>query len=165
MITKELDKSSPLLHQALTTGERSDIELKFFRTTSTGAEEHYYTIKLEDALVISINHLSLNDSSDKKYEEVSFSYDKITWTWEPEGLVDTQTAPFSITIKPKEASVSPGDTIKYNMRIDAQEGFEEPIDLSLEVKSLVYSKKHDPIPNKLSFPGRQSHLCHLLSSK
>lgn len=91
-ITKELDKSSPLLHQALSTGERlSDVELKFFRPTQTGAEEHYYTVKLEDAMIISVK--SRFSSAQEEVggelgymEDVSFVYDKITWMWEPEGI-------------------------------------------------------------------------------
>ncbi len=91
-ITKELDKASPLLHQALSTGERlSDIELRFFRTTSSGAEEHYYTVKLKDAMIISINSRFSNANEEGSgelgyMEDVSFVYDKITWTWEPEGI-------------------------------------------------------------------------------
>ncbi len=144
-IVKEYDKASPLLEQALVTGERlSSVELNFFRTTSAGAEEHYYTVKLEDALITSVKPFSPNDSNDgRRLEEVSFSYHKISWTWEPEGSIQAESVPFSITIEPEEASVNPGDSIKYKMRIDAQEGFEEPIDLSLEVNSLVYSKKHN----------------------
>ncbi len=147
-VVKEYDKATPLLQKALSTGERlSEVELRFYRVTPSGAEEHYYTVKLENALVVSIKPFSSNDSSiGKRFEEVSFSYDKIRWTWEPEGISSLETpesAPFSITIEPKKASVNPGDSIKYKMRIDAQEGFEEPIDLSLKIESLIYSKKHD----------------------
>lgn len=89
-ITKEVDKSSPLLHQALTTGERLDIDLKFFRTTPSGAEEQYYTVKLEDAMIVSIKSQFTTDNekgTELGYmEDVAFVYDKITWTWEPEGI-------------------------------------------------------------------------------
>ncbi len=88
VITKIFDKSSPLLFQALTSGERlPECELKWFRTSSTGQQEHYFTIKLEDAILVDIkSHMpNCQDPSQAHFthlEDVSFTYRKITWTHE-----------------------------------------------------------------------------------
>lgn len=47
-------------------------------------------------------------------------------------------APYSIGITPKSAEVPPGGTVTYNVRIDAQPGFNEPIDFSIDVSSAGY---------------------------
>ena len=49
-VTKVFDKASPKLAQALTSGERLTVELKWYRIDPTGVEEHYFTIKLEEAI-------------------------------------------------------------------------------------------------------------------
>jgi len=161
-ITKEIDKSSPKLHQALVTGERLDhVVIKFYRIDPTGVQEHYYTIRLEDGKIISIEPW---DSQGKKFENVSFIYQRIIWTWEPEGIEAEDSwlpgfevtstpplevskprehVPFSIDIKPREVTVKPGESITYKMRIEAETGFEDPINLTLEIKSPVYSKNFD----------------------
>ncbi|OGP80590.1 MAG: type VI secretion protein [Deltaproteobacteria bacterium RBG_16_49_23] len=91
-VTKVFDKSSPKLYQALTTGERmDDVTLKYYRIDDTGKEEHYFTIKLEDAIVVSVKPWIPNalDSTREKFthmEDVSFTYSKIIWTWEVDGV-------------------------------------------------------------------------------
>nr|WP_321466004.1 Hcp family type VI secretion system effector [uncultured Desulfobulbus sp.] len=85
-ITKKLDPSSPLLAQACATGERMKTwELDFIRINEKGQEELYYTITLENAIIVAIHHekpLTFLDQN-KPYhdmEEVSFTYEKITWS-------------------------------------------------------------------------------------
>jgi type VI secretion system secreted protein Hcp len=84
-ITKVFDKSSPLLYQALTTGEvLTKCELKWYRTSTTGTQEHYFTMTLEDAIITSIEAVMPNcqDPSQSHFthlEKVSFSYRKIKW--------------------------------------------------------------------------------------
>ncbi len=91
IITKVFDKASPLLYQALTSGERlTKCEIKWFRTSSTGTQEHYFTHELEDATIISINARMPNCqdpgmSHFTHLEDVAFSYRKITWTHEIAG--------------------------------------------------------------------------------
>ncbi len=91
-ITKVIDKSSPLLFQALTSGERmKDVTIKLYRIDRTGAEEHYYTINLEDAVIVAIrtwipNCLDPSMESFQHMETVDITYRKITWTYEVEGL-------------------------------------------------------------------------------
>ena len=46
-LTKEVDKSSPKLFQALTSGEQmKSVVLEFYRISPKGTEEKYYTIVL-----------------------------------------------------------------------------------------------------------------------
>jgi type VI secretion system secreted protein Hcp len=78
---KALDKSSPLLMQALITGApMSEFTLELWRNNQ-GIMEQYYTIKLEKAIVISI-------STQSHTESIAFVFDKITWTWLPGGNVE-----------------------------------------------------------------------------
>lgn len=91
-IVKEFDKSSPKLYQALCTGEHlKEVTLKFYRITKQGTEEHYFTTKLEDAIVVDmkpympITLLGENEPY-RHMEDVSFTYKKIKWTWEPNGI-------------------------------------------------------------------------------
>ena len=87
MITKVFDKCSPLLLQALTTGEElTSITIKWYRTTSS-KPEHYYTTTLEDAVIVHIKDYMHNcqDPSNSHFthlEDVHFAYRKITWTHE-----------------------------------------------------------------------------------
>ena len=87
-ITKVFDKSSPLLYTALTTGEKlNTCEIKWYRTSISGTQEHYFTIALEDAIITNIvAHMpNCQDPSQAHFthlEDVSFNYRKITWTHE-----------------------------------------------------------------------------------
>ncbi len=89
-ITKVFDKSSPLLYQALVTGESLNCEINWYRTSSEGAAEHYFTHLLEGAVVVDIKSIMPNcqDPTQSHFthlEEVSFSYSTITWTHEIAG--------------------------------------------------------------------------------
>ena len=87
-ITKVFDKSSPLLYNALTTGETlPTCEIKWYRTSAAGKQEHYFTIKLEDAIITNITaHMpNCQDPQQAHFthlEDVSFNYRKVTWTHE-----------------------------------------------------------------------------------
>ncbi len=90
-VTKVFDKSSPLLYVALATGERlTKCLLKFYRTSTSGTQEHYFTIELADAIITRINGYMPNcqDPSQAHFthlEDVSFTYRQITWTHEVGG--------------------------------------------------------------------------------
>jgi type VI secretion system secreted protein Hcp len=92
VVTKVFDKSSPKLYQALTSGERmQSITLQFYRIDPTGVEEHYFTIKLTNAIIVSIrpwipNALDVSKEGFTHMEDVSFTYRDIIWTWEPDGV-------------------------------------------------------------------------------
>lgn len=91
VVTKLLDKSTPLLSSALVSGEKLDVvELKFHRTDINGKLEHFFTISLTDAIVIDITpdapHVIGEMERDvAPLEHVSFSYRKIRWTHESAG--------------------------------------------------------------------------------
>ena len=95
VITKNLDKSSPKLFKACITGEHmKKVEIKFYRIDRAGMEQHYYSIKLDDAIVVSVrqyaNALNLNDplatNRGPELEDISFTFKKIKFTWEIDGI-------------------------------------------------------------------------------
>ena len=90
-LVKEFDKASPKLYQALCTGERMKVALKWYRIDSAGNEEHYFTHSLESAIIVTIKPYMpiafLKENEPYRHmEEVSFTYSKIKWTWEPDGI-------------------------------------------------------------------------------
>lgn len=98
VITKELDKSTPLLYTALVTNEKiTQFELKCFappaagKVGGMGVETNHFTIKLTNANIVSIKSvMSNNNISDLALlpvmEEITFSYQKIEWTWVDGGI-------------------------------------------------------------------------------
>jgi type VI secretion system secreted protein Hcp len=95
VITKEVDPASPLLHNALVNNETlTEWELQFFQPSQTGAEKQFYTIKLTNANIASIQTVMPNNkvpelSKFAEYEEVAFTYQKIEWTWMDGGITAT----------------------------------------------------------------------------
>jgi len=90
-VVKEFDKASPKLYQALCTGEHLRATLKWYRLDPTGTEEHYFTHTLEDAITVSMKPYSpiafLPENEPFRHmEEISFTYSRIKWTWEPDGI-------------------------------------------------------------------------------
>jgi type VI secretion system secreted protein Hcp len=97
VITKELDKSSPLLYNVLCNNENlPDWELQFWTPQitakqGTGSEVQHYTVKLENANIASITFRMANNKHPDlmkfaEYEEVAFTYEKIIWTWNEGGI-------------------------------------------------------------------------------
>jgi type VI secretion system secreted protein Hcp len=86
-ITKEIDRSTPLLARALVNNENlPQWELMFWQPSKSGKEMQYYTIQLEDAAIIEISQEMLNNKYPDNVphavrEHISFSYRRITWTW------------------------------------------------------------------------------------
>lgn len=91
-ILKHKDQASPLLFQACCSGEHiSEFELDFYRISDKGKEEHYFTIKLSNAIIVEMREYTPVTflEENKPYhdmEEVFFSYEKIVWTYEPDGV-------------------------------------------------------------------------------
>lgn len=91
-ITKELDKSSPKLFQALTSGEQlTDVKLSYYRISPQGKEELYYTTELKNAIITSArtwvpNCLDMNEKTMGHMEDISFTYETIIDTWTPDGI-------------------------------------------------------------------------------
>lgn len=93
-ITKTVDKASPKLYQALSTGERlTQVELKWYRIDPLSGEEVvYFTTTLTDAYIVDIReYMPLSfvpaNESYRHMEEVLFSYGGITWTFDTQGIV------------------------------------------------------------------------------
>jgi type VI secretion system secreted protein Hcp len=95
VITKVFDKSTPLLQGALTSGERlEEVAIQWFRTSAAGAQEHYFTTTLWDAIIVEIKDYMFNcqDPANGHFthlEDVHFTYRKITWTHEVCGTSGT----------------------------------------------------------------------------
>lgn len=93
VITKELDKSSPLLYNLLVNNEViTAFELQFWAPAmspgglGTGAEIQNYKVRLTNAKVVRIDFQMANNKNPDltkyaPFEEVSFSYQKIEWDW------------------------------------------------------------------------------------
>jgi type VI secretion system Hcp family effector len=92
-ITKEEDKSSPLLYAAMLENQTlRDWELQCWRPGPTGAEQQHYSVKLKNAMVVGVRRITVNTKDPllarlETYEEVSFSYEAIEWTWNDGGIV------------------------------------------------------------------------------
>jgi type VI secretion system secreted protein Hcp len=91
-ITKEIDKSTPLLMTAWANGERMEqFELRFWRPSATGHEIQFYTIRLYGAQIVGIRQEMLNNRypenvQHKEREYVTFTYRGIEWIYEDGGI-------------------------------------------------------------------------------
>lgn len=92
VINKETDKSTPKLYKALCEGEKlSEVIIRWYRYSSAAAEDNFYTVQLENALITRIepmirNRLDDQDAPFRHMEDVAFAYEKIIWTWEADGI-------------------------------------------------------------------------------
>lgn len=88
-ITKEIDKSTVPLLQALVTNENlTEVIIRFFGADAKGAgvEKLIYTITLTNASISGIAEDMLNNKTDDGakmpvLEMISITYQKIEWTW------------------------------------------------------------------------------------
>ena len=90
-ILKEVDKSSPLLYHALCSNEKlTSVSIKFYRTTHEGAEELYFTVTLENAVIAKIapsaSSFPKETTGLRLMEIISFVYQRIRWTWVDGGI-------------------------------------------------------------------------------
>jgi type VI secretion system secreted protein Hcp len=86
VVTKGKDNASPKLFKACCTGEQCEVTLDQYRIKADGTEEKYFTIKLEEAIVVNVREFTPLTfvPENKPYhdmEEVSLTYSKITWTY------------------------------------------------------------------------------------
>lgn len=93
VITKRIDKSSPLLAKALCNNEVIEGTFKFFRPNPAGdgTTEQFFTIELKECRIASITRISPDvidpaDATDPPTEEVSFVFGYIRWAYEPDGV-------------------------------------------------------------------------------
>jgi type VI secretion system secreted protein Hcp len=85
-ITKHKDQASPKLFKACCTGEQTTVTLDYYRIKPDGTEEKYFTVKLEEAIVVNAREYTPETflPGNKPYqdmEDISFTYSKITWTY------------------------------------------------------------------------------------
>jgi type VI secretion system secreted protein Hcp len=96
-ITKEIDKASPILYQIMVTNENiPEFELQFWMpqikaAAGGGAEVQFYTIKLTNANIAQMHEYMLDNKIPANMpippmETVSFTYQKIEWTWVDGGI-------------------------------------------------------------------------------
>lgn len=96
LIRKRIDKSTPLLLQALTRNEVIEGVFKFFRPNPTGdgTTEQFYTVEIAEGRVASYKMYSPDaivpaSSNLPAMEEVSFVFHTITWTYTNGGVTAT----------------------------------------------------------------------------
>jgi type VI secretion system secreted protein Hcp len=88
VVTKELDKSSPILYRMLATNEGiTSVVVKFMAPAApSGAAINDYTVTLTNASIADISFVmpstvDPNSSKSPELDRVSFTYQKIEWTW------------------------------------------------------------------------------------
>lgn len=92
VITKEIDKSTPLLMNALVNNENiSTLSLQFWQPSRSGKEVQYFTIEVVNATVSDIRQEMLDNRYPENMrlavtEHVSFTYQKIIKTWTDGGI-------------------------------------------------------------------------------
>ncbi|WP_396586399.1 Hcp family type VI secretion system effector [Bermanella sp. R86510] len=89
-ITKFIDKASPLLHNALTTGEQLTVTINWYRISASGEEELYYVMELESSVLVDIETIlpSVGDPTMAHLahmEVLHINPGAITWTHEAAG--------------------------------------------------------------------------------
>ena len=88
IVTKTIDKASPLINTALCSGELlSQCRVEWFRTSAQGVQEHFYTMELEDAVIVGAEILMPHcqdpgTSHLTQLEKIHFSYRRIYWRHE-----------------------------------------------------------------------------------
>ncbi|MFT6154231.1 MAG: type VI secretion system secreted protein Hcp [Bermanella sp.] len=91
-ILKTLDRTSPMLYQALSDGELlSSVIIDWYRMDGAGMEELYYRQTLTNAQITAIDFVveesaDVTNSRVGHMEKVSFIYDSITWSHEIDGI-------------------------------------------------------------------------------
>jgi type VI secretion system secreted protein Hcp len=94
-VTKEIDKATPILLNVLTNNETlTSVTFRFFRPSSSGAEQQYYTVELVNAHIVNINQSNQtrlppnwDDVPAPALETLTLVYEKIIWTWEDGGII------------------------------------------------------------------------------
>jgi len=97
VITKELDKATPVLYNILCTNENLlEAVFKFFTpqvkaATGVGGEVQHFTVKLTNANIASIDFRMANIrhpdlTKFTEFEEIALTYQKIEWTWNDGGI-------------------------------------------------------------------------------
>ncbi|MHC8320076.1 Hcp family type VI secretion system effector [Pseudomonas sp. GB2N2] len=82
IITKAVDKSSPLLAQALSNREEINCAISFYRVSSFGMQEKFYTVSINGGVIVDLTlevpHAILQNDAEAQ-EHVAIRYRDITW--------------------------------------------------------------------------------------
>jgi len=87
VVTKSFDSASPYLYKACANGQTlKEMTLRWYKIDDSGTEKEYFTHKLEDVKITSINPVMHNvkDLDKERYphlETIAVRYSKITWTY------------------------------------------------------------------------------------
>ncbi len=87
-VTMEIDKAVPLLFKAMVSNDTlQEVSIQYYKaSTGGGVEQQYYTVKLTNASISSINFRQQNTVNPDlvrypEMVEISFTYQKINWTF------------------------------------------------------------------------------------
>ena len=83
IISKNIDKSSPLLAQALSSREEINCIISFYRVSPYGKQEKFYSISMNGGIIADLTFemphaILLHDAEPQ--EHVAIRYRDITWT-------------------------------------------------------------------------------------
>jgi len=101
-IRKRIDRSSPLICQALVNNEEISGKFMFFRPShhGDGTTHQFYTVEISQGRIASVRQFIDDSTSDEHAhrdpeEEVTFTFHKITWTYTEGGITaeDSWSAP------------------------------------------------------------------------
>ncbi len=90
IFTKYVDKASPMIMQAIATGESLTIEANYYRTTTAGEQEQYYTATFSECTLVRLHTytpMALDPANGpfRDMEEVHFTYAEINLEHKPGG--------------------------------------------------------------------------------
>lgn len=92
VVTKPMDRATPLLLEAMSARTDLDVLVEHFLPVGQGAGPLFYTVRLTDARISKIRHLSVYtpegdpDPSGPHVEDVHFVYRKVSWRAEISGI-------------------------------------------------------------------------------
>lgn len=96
IFSKHTDKSSPLLWQAMTTGETlSKVTFDFYHINAQGENENHYSITLTDAVIVEMQSELIDTSSttgiqaDEMREHIHLTFKEIEWENKSAGTMAT----------------------------------------------------------------------------
>jgi type VI secretion system secreted protein Hcp len=98
IITKEKDRSSPILREMLNTNENiKEVSIRFWSPSASGKEIQDYTVKLTKARIVSMKTVMLNNKIPsnmqlREYEEIAIVYGRAEWTWMDGGILAVEDA-------------------------------------------------------------------------
>lgn len=82
IITKNIDKSSPLLAQSLSSQEEINCIISFYRVSSLGIQEKFYSVSINGGIItdltLDVPHAILQNDAEPQ-EHIAIRYRDITW--------------------------------------------------------------------------------------